>query len=386
MIPYGRQEIFQEDIDTVLEILKSDWLTQGPMVPAFEQTLAQKLNAMFAVAVNSATSALHIACLALDLSHGDWLWTSPNTFVASANCGLYCGAHVDFVDIDPLTYNMSVESLAVKLDQAEKIDALPKIVIPVHFSGQSCDMESIHNLSKRYGFKIIEDASHAIGGLYKGKPIGSCEYSDITVFSFHPVKVITSGEGGMALTNQVSLAEKMQSLRSHGITRNSEKMQYRPHGEWYYEQIDLGFNYRMTDIQAALGLSQLKRLEQFVKRRHQIASHYNNALRSLPLILPFQGHDVYSAFHLYVIQIDQEQSPINRDVLFNRLHEEEIGVNVHYIPVHTHPYYQQRNFKKNQFIEAEKYYSNALSLPIFSALADDAQQKIISVLEKALQK
>ena len=386
MIPYGRQEIFQEDIDTVLEILKSDWLTQGPMVPAFEQTLAQKLNAMFAVAVNSATSALHIACLALDLSPGDWLWTSPNTFVASANCGLYCGAHVDFVDIDPLTYNMSVESLAVKLDQAEKIDALPKIVIPVHFSGQSCDMESIHNLSKRYGFKIIEDASHAIGGLYKGKPIGSCEYSDITVFSFHPVKVITSGEGGMALTNQVFLAEKMQSLRSHGITRNSEKMQYRPHGGWYYEQIDLGFNYRMTDIQAALGLSQLKRLEQFVKRRHQIASKYNNALRSLPLILPFQRQDVYSAFHLYVIQVDQEQSPINRDVLFNRLREEEIGVNVHYIPVHTQPYYQQRNFKKNQFIEAEKYYSNALSLPIFSALADDAQQKIISVLEKALQK
>jgi len=314
------------------------------------------------------------------------LWTSPNTFVASANCGLYCGAHVDFVDIDPLTYNMSVESLAVKLDQAEKIDALPKIVIPVHFSGQSCDMESIHNLSKRYGFKIIEDASHAIGGLYKGKPIGSCEYSDITVFSFHPVKVITSGEGGMALTNQVFLAEKMQSLRSHGITRNSEKMQYRPHGGWYYEQIDLGFNYRMTDIQAALGLSQLKRLEQFVKRRHQIASKYNNALRSLPLILPFQRQDVYSAFHLYVIQVDQEQSPINRDVLFNRLREEEIGVNVHYIPVHTQPYYQQRNFKKNQFIEAEKYYSNALSLPIFSALADDAQQKIISVLEKALQK
>ncbi|OGT46365.1 MAG: UDP-4-amino-4,6-dideoxy-N-acetyl-beta-L-altrosamine transaminase [Gammaproteobacteria bacterium RIFCSPHIGHO2_12_FULL_38_11] len=386
MIPYGRQEISREDIETVIEILKSDWLTQGPMVPAFEQTLAQKMNAMFAVAVNSATSALHIACLALDLRHGDWLWTSPNTFVASANCGLYCGAHVDFVDIDPLTYNMSVESLAVKLDQAEKIGALPKVVIPVHFAGQSCDMESIHHLSKRYGFKIIEDASHAIGGLYKGKPIGSCEYSDITVFSFHPVKVITSGEGGMALTNQVFLAEKMQSLRSHGITRNSEKMQYRPHGGWYYEQIDLGFNYRMTDIQAALGLSQLKRLEQFVKRRHQIASKYNNALRSLPLILPFQRQDVYSAFHLYVIQVDQEQSPINRDVLFNRLREEEIGVNVHYIPVHTQPYYQQRNFKKNQFIEAEKYYSNALSLPIFSALADDAQQKIISVLEKALQK
>lgn len=386
MIPYSRQEISQEDIETVLKILKSDWLTQGPMVSAFEQTLAQKVNAMFAVAVNSATSALHIACLALDLSPDDWLWTSPNTFVASANCGLYCGAHVDFVDIDPLTYNMSVDSLAVKLDQAEKIGALPKVVIPVHFSGQSCDMESIHNLSKRYGFKIIEDASHAIGGLYKGRPIGSCEYSDITVFSFHPVKVITSGEGGMALTNQVSLAEKMQSLRSHGITRNSEKMQYHPHGEWYYEQIDLGFNYRMTDIQAALGLSQLKRLEQFIKRRHQIASNYNNALRSLPLILPFQRQEVYSAFHLYVIQIDQEQSPINRDVLFNRLREEEIGVSVHYIPVHTQPYYQQRNFKKNQFIEAEKYYSNAISLPIFPALTDDAQQKIISVLEKELQK
>ena len=386
MIPYGRQDISEEDIAAVLQILKSDWLTQGPTVSAFEQAVAQKVNAMFAVAVNSATSALHIACLALDLGPGDWLWTSPNTFVASANCGLYCGAHVDFVDINPLTYNMSVESLAVKLDQAEKTGVLPKVIIPVHFAGQSCEMESIHHLSKRYGFKIIEDASHAIGGLYKGKPIGSCEYSDIAVFSFHPVKVITSGEGGMALTNQVYLAEKMQSLRSHGMTRHPEKMQYRPHGGWYYEQIDLGFNYRMTDIQAALGLSQLKRLEQFVKRRHQIASSYDNALSCLPLILPFQRSDIYSAFHLYVIQIDQEQSPINRDILFNRLREEGIGVNVHYIPVHTQPYYQQQNLKKNQFIEAEKYYANAISLPIFSALTDDAQQKIIAVLKKELQK
>lgn len=385
MIPYGRQEISEEDIAAVIEILKSDWLTQGPVVPSFEQAVAQKVNAMFAVAINSATSALHIACLALDLGPGDWLWTSPNTFVASANCGLYCGAHVDFVDIDPLTYNMSVESLAEKLDKAEKNGVLPKVVIPVHFAGQSCDMESIHHLAKRYGFKIIEDASHAIGGLYKGKPIGGCEYSDITVFSFHPVKVITSGEGGMALTNQVYLAEKMQSLRSHGITRNPEKMHYRPHGDWYYEQIDLGFNYRMTDIQAALGLSQLKRLEQFVKRRHQIASNYNDALSCLPLILPFQRCDVYSAFHLYVIQIDQGRSPIKRDFLFNRLREEGIGVNVHYIPVHTQPYYQQLHLKKNQFIEAEKYYSNAISLPIFSALTDDAQQKIIAVLKKELQ-
>src|SRR3989338_5803600 len=385
MIPYGRQEISQEDIAAVLEILKSDWLTQGPVVPSFEQAVAQKVNAMFAVAVNSATSALHIACLALDLGPGDWLWTSPNTFVASANCGLYCGAHVDFVDIDPLTYNMSVESLAEKLDKAEKKGVLPKVIIPVHFAGQSCDIVSIHNLSKRYGFKIIEDASHAIGGSYKGKPIGNCEYSDITVFSFHPVKVITSGEGGMALTNQVYLAEKMQSLRSHGITRNPEKMYDLPHGDWYYEQIDLGFNYRMTDIQAALGLSQLKRLEQFVNRRHQIASDYDDALSCLPLVLPFQQPDVYSAFHLYVIQIDQEQSLIKRDYLFNRLREEGIGVNVHYIPVHTQPYYQHLHFKKNQFIEAEKYYSNALSLPIFSALTDKEQQKIIAVLEKELQ-
>lgn len=385
MIPYGRQEISVEDIAAVLEILQSDWLTQGPAVPAFEQAVAQKVNALFAVAVNSATSALHIACLALDLGPGDWLWTSPNTFVASANCGLYCGAHVDFVDINPLTYNMSVESLAEKLDKAEKNGVLPKVIIPVHFAGQSCEMESIHHLSKRYGFKIIEDASHAIGGRYKGKPIGGCEYSDITVFSFHPVKVITSGEGGMALTNQVYLAEKMQRLRSHGIIRNAEKMQYRPPGDWYYEQVDLGFNYRITDIQAALGLSQLKRLEQFVKRRHHIASHYNHSLRSLPLILPFQRPDVYSAFHLYVIQIDPERSPIKREVLFNRLREKEIGVNVHYIPVHTHPYYQQRNFKNNQLIEAEKYYSHAISLPMFSALTDDAQQKVITVLKKELQ-
>ncbi|OFW82532.1 MAG: UDP-4-amino-4,6-dideoxy-N-acetyl-beta-L-altrosamine transaminase, partial [Acinetobacter sp. RIFCSPHIGHO2_12_41_5] len=309
------------------------------MVPAFEQTLAQKLNAMFAVAVNSATSALHIACLALDLSHGDWLWTSPNTFVASANCGLYCGAHVDFVDIDPLTYNMSVESLAVKLDQAEKIGALPKVVIPVHFAGQSCDMESIHNLSKRYGFKIIEDASHAIGGLYKGKPIGSCEYSDITVFSFHPVKVITSGEGGMALTNQVFLAEKMQSLRSHGITRNSEKMQYRPHGEWYYEQIDLGFNYRMTDIQAALGLHQLAELDYFIERRTELVKRYQEALADWPQwTLPKEP--LYShrhAWHLYTPLLHEEVAEMNRDEFMLRMKEKSIGTGLHYRAVHLYP-------------------------------------------------
>ena len=384
MIPYGRQDINQADIAAVVEVLQSDWLTQGPMVPRFEQAVAKRVGAEFAVAVNSATSALHLACLALDLGPGDWLWTSPNTFVASANCGLYCGAQVDFVDIDPNTYNLSVEALTIKLEQAERSGTLPKVLVPVHFSGQSCDMLAIHALAQRYGFKIIEDASHAIGGRYKDQPVGNGAYSDITIFSFHPVKIITTGEGGMALTNNALLAERMQRLRSHGITRDPQKIQGLTPGAWYYEQIELGFNYRMTDIQAALGLKQLERLETFISRRQHLASVYNEGLANLPLRRPFQHEDTYSAFHLYVIQTDTLHSPLERNTLFDYLQKAGIAVNVHYIPVHTHPYYRKHNAKPLQFLEAERYYANAITLPLFFGLADSEQATIIDTLSKAL--
>ena len=382
MIPYGRQDITSADIAAVVDVLQSDWLTQGPVVPRFEEAIVGKTGARYAIAVNSATSALHIACLALDLGPGDWLWTSPNTFVASANCGLYCGAKVDFVDIDPHTYNMSAGALEQKLEKAERLGILPKIVIPVHFAGQSCDMASIRALSTRYGFKIIEDASHAIGGRYKEKAIGCCEYSDITVFSFHPVKIITTGEGGMAVTNNADLAESMQQLRSHGITRDPQRMQTPSLGPWYYEQIALGFNYRMTDIQAALGLSQLKRLEYFVTRRQDIAAVYDHALDGLPLIKPYQHVDTYSAYHLYVIQVDVQHASLDRNTLFANLRAAEVGVNVHYIPVHIQPYYHVLGFSVGDYPVAEHYYANALSLPIYARLTDSDQMNVIDAIKK----
>ncbi|MDP1604395.1 MAG: UDP-4-amino-4,6-dideoxy-N-acetyl-beta-L-altrosamine transaminase [Legionella sp.] len=382
MIPYGRQDISPADIAAVVEVLQSDWLTQGPTVVRFEQAVAEKVGANYAVAVNSATSALHIACLALDLGHGDYLWTSPNTFVASANCGLYCGAKVDFVDICPKTYNMDVDALSLKLEQAAHAGTLPKVVIPVHFAGQSCDMAKIHALSERYGFKIIEDASHAIGGRFNDQLVGSGVYSDITIFSFHPVKIITTGEGGMALTNNPGLAERMQRLRAHGITRDPEQIQSPSPGAWYYEQIELGFNYRMTDIQAALGLSQLQRLDEFLIKRQGIASIYDEALANLPLIRPFRQPNTYSAFHLYVIQLDKNHSKANRTDLFAYLREAGIGVNVHYIPVHYHPYYQQAGFCRGNFPKAEFYYNNAISLPMFVTLSDDDQNDVINALQR----
>ncbi|MCZ8255596.1 MAG: UDP-4-amino-4,6-dideoxy-N-acetyl-beta-L-altrosamine transaminase, partial [Polaromonas sp.] len=329
MIPYGRQDISQADIDAVLEVLKSDFLTQGPMVPLFEQAVSTQVGAKHAIAVNSATAALHIACLALELGEGDWLWTSPITFVASANCGLYCGAKVDFVDIDPATYNMSVEKLAEKLAHAQQEGRLPKVVVPVHFSGQSCDMAGIHKLSQQYGFKVIEDASHAIGASYQGEPVGNCRYSDITVFSFHPVKIITTGEGGMALTNDPALASLMQRFRSHGITSESKKMQPRPDDEiWNYQQICLGYNYRMTDIQAALGVSQMKRLQELVQMRHRIAERYDNELAGLPIQLPWQHPDSYSSYHLYTIQVDQDASGSTQRRIYDALQAAGINVNL----------------------------------------------------------
>lgn len=385
MIPYGQQDINQQDIDGVIEVLKSDFLTQGPKVPEFEQALIKQTGAQYALAVNSATSALHMACLALGLENDDWLWTSPITFVASANCGLYCGAKVDFVDIDPATYNLCPKKLEQKLIQAKSNGTLPKIVIPVHLCGQPCDMKAISRLAKEYGFKVIEDASHAIGGQYHGKPIGNCEYSDITVFSFHPVKIVTTAEGGAVVTNSKALADKMALIRSHGITRDPLKMQGQSHGSWYYQQIDLGFNYRMTELQAALGVTQMQRLEEFITARHRLATRYNQLLGELPVILPYQLENTYSGLHLYVIRLSLDQISLTHKQVFDALRERGIGVNLHYIPVHTQPYYQNMGFKQGDFPESERYYQEAISLPMFHAMTLAQQDEVVSVLSEVLK-
>lgn len=379
MIPYGRQTISDEDIAAVTAVLRSDFLTQGPVVPRFEEAVAAKVGARFAVAVNSATSALHLACLALGVGHGDVVWTVPNSFVASANCALYCEADVDFVDIDPHTYNMDVQALAAKCAEAASRGQLPKVVIPVHFAGQPCDMAAIGALAKQYGFKIIEDASHAIGASYQGNAIGDCRHSDVVVFSFHPVKIITTAEGGLALCNDAKLASKLALLRSHGVTRDSQLMTGTSDGPWYYEQVDLGLNYRMTEMQAALGLSQLPHLDAWVSRRHHIASCYHSELSDLPVMRPVQRQDRHSALHLYPIQVD------NRRQVFEALRAAGIGVNVHYIPIHTQPFYQARGFRPGQFPVSEAYYSRAISLPLYSAMTDTQQDQVLSALRGALQ-
>ena len=384
VIPYGRQEINQADIDAVIAVLKSDFLTQGPAVPAFEKSVADYCGALHAVAVNSATSALHIACLALGVGKGDLVWTTPITFVASANCALYCGATIDFVDIDSRTYNMSVRCLEEKLALAEKIGKLPKVLIPVHLCGQPSDMASIYALSQKYGFKIIEDASHAIGGKYKGEPIGNCRYSDITVFSFHPVKIITTAEGGMAMTNNAQLAKRMQLLRSHGITRDENDMTHTPDGPWYYQQIDLGYNYRMTDLQAALGLSQMQRLNEFVTKRHAIANRYDQLLADLPVYTPWQHEDSFSGLHLYVIRLKLAEIGKTHRQVFEALRALGIGVNLHYIPLYFQPYYENLGFKAGYCIDAEQYYAEAISLPMYPTLSNADQDKVIHDLHKVL--
>lgn len=384
-IPYGRQDISAGDIDAVIDVLRSDWLTQGPVVPKFEDAIKHYCSANFAVAVNSATSALHIACLSLGLGSGDWLWTSPISFVASANCGLYCRARVDFIDIDPLTYNISMSAFEDKLRIAKKNGVLPKVVVPVHFAGQSCDMKRLRQLAGEYGFKIIEDASHAIGAKYQNKPVGNCQYSDITVFSFHPVKIITTGEGGVAVTNDVQLANRMQIFRSHGITRNPNEMLRNDVGPWYYEQIELGFNYRMTDIQAALGLSQLQRLDEFVGVRQSIAKKYNAALAFLPVTIPWQDPDSYSSFHLYVIQLKTDEIKKTRLEVFEGMRALGIGVNIHYIPIYHQPFFQERyGFEPGYCPVAEAYYEQAISLPMYPALTDEDFNYVISSLQRAL--
>lgn len=380
MIPYGRQDITPQDIDAVVETLRSDFLTQGPVVPQFERTVADHVGATHGVAVNSATSALHIACLALGLGPGDWLWTSPVTFVASANCALYCGARVDFVDIDPATCNMSVAALERKLEAAQREDRLPTIVVPVHLCGQSCDMAGIADLSRRYGFRIIEDASHAIGGSYRNGKVGDGRYADVTVFSFHPVKIVTTGEGGMAMTNDPALAAQMGLLRSHGITRETALMRRDPDGPWAYDQIELGYNYRITDLQAALGISQMGRIDAYVDRRRALAARYDMRLAGLPLATIAQLTDAVSAFHLYPVRVD---AGIRRRV-FEDLRAAGIGVNVHYIPVHLQPWYRAMGFEPGDFPEAERYYAEAISLPLYPTMTEAQQDEVVAALRKAL--
>lgn len=386
MIPYGRQDLSQADIDAVVEVLQSDFLTQGPKVPLFEQKVATKVGAKYSLAMNSATSALHAACKALGLSSGDWLWTTPVTFVASANCGLYCGAMIDFVDIDPLTFNLCAKALEAKLVIAEQAGRLPKVVVAVHLCGQPCDMEAIYALSLRYGFNVIEDASHAIGGKYKGEYIGSCSFSDITVFSFHPVKIITTAEGGMALTNNKNLADRMSLHRSHGITRDPNLMTQEPDGSWYYQQVELGYNYRMTDLSAALGISQMERLDEFVTRRHELAKRYDDLLQALPVKTPWQGHDSYSGMHLYVIRLRLDKIDQTHRQVFHDLRDQNIGVNLHYIPLYRQPFYQKMGFNKCDFPEAEGYYREAISLPLYSGLLEPQQDEVVRALERVLKK
>lgn len=384
MIRYGQQDITQVDIDAVIGVLRSSHLTQGPSIPAFEQAVLAETGARHAVAVNSATSALHIACLALDLGPGDVLWTTPNTFVASSNCALYCGAAVDFVDIDPRTWNLCPDRLEEKLIAAEKTGRLPKVVVPVHLTGQPCDMARIHALGQKYGFRIIEDASHAIGGRYKDEPIGNCRYSDITVFSFHPVKIVTTAEGGMALTNDDHLATRLGLLRSHGITRDPALMTKEMDGPWDYQQVDLGYNYRMTDMQAVLGVSQMTRLHAYVARRHEIAARYEQLLADLPVTLPWQHPDSHSAWHLYVIRLQLDRIATSHLKVFEAMRARDIMVNLHYIPVHTQPYYSKMGFRPGDFPQAEQYYREAISIPMHPTLTDAEQDFVVEVLREAL--
>jgi UDP-4-amino-4,6-dideoxy-N-acetyl-beta-L-altrosamine transaminase len=381
MIPYGRQDVTEADIAAVVQVLRSDYLTQGPVVPRFERAIADYCGARHAVAVNSATSALHIACMALGLGPGDWLWTSPITFVASANCARYCGASVDFVDIDPRTYNMSPSALEAKLVEAERLGTLPKVVVPVHLCGQPCDMRAIHALGQRYGFRIIEDASHAIGARYLGEPVGNGHYSDITVFSFHPVKIITSAEGGMAVTNDDALASAMALYRSHGITRDPALMTHAPDGDWYYQQVALGYNYRLTELHAALGLSQSARIDEYVERRHAIAKAYDERLGRLALEIPGQHPDGYSALHLYVVRVDADRHA----KVFADLRAAGVGVNLHYIPVHTQPYYRSLGDSRGELPEAERYYAEAISLPMFPVLCETDLASVVAAVGLALQ-
>jgi UDP-4-amino-4,6-dideoxy-N-acetyl-beta-L-altrosamine transaminase len=383
-VPYGRQDIDAEDIAAVEAVLRADWLTQGPTIERFERCVADYVGAAFACAVNSATSGLHLACRALGLGPGDVLWTVPNTFVASANAALYCGAKVDFVDIDPQTCNLSIDALAGKLAAAEREKRLPKALVAVHFAGLSCDMAEIAKLAQRYRFRVIEDAAHAIGGDYQGQKIGNCAYADIAVFSFHPVKIITSAEGGMLVTNDPALHQAVSLLRSHGVTRDPALMDRAAEGDWYYQQIDLGFNYRLTDVHAALGLSQMRRIDEFVARRRVLADRYDRLLSDFPVILAPRDTKANSAWHLYVVQIDTQRTNKSRKEVFDAMRRAQILVNVHYIPVHLQPYYRRLGFGPGDYPAAEAYYENVITLPLYAAMTDEQQDRVIAALREAL--
>ena len=384
VIPYGRQLIDEDDIAAVVAALRSDWITQGPAIERFERKVAAHCGVKYAVAVANGTAALHIAAAAIDLKPGDRLWTSPNTFVASANCARYCGADVGFVDIDPRTYNLSVARLEEKLAAAAKAGRLPKVIVPVHFAGQSCEMEAIAALAKRHGIVVLEDAAHAIGARYRGQPVGSCAHSDLAIFSFHPVKIITTAEGGMVVTNRADLYERLLLLRSHGITREPRLMDGASHGPWYYQQVELGWNYRLTDLQAALGESQMNKLDAFVARRAALARRYDELLKDLPLTLPWQHPDTASAWHLYVIRLHIDHLKKSRRQVVEELRAAGIGVQIHYIPVHTQPYYRRLGFKVGDFPEAEKYYEETISLPMFAGLTDEEQTRVVDTVKAVL--
>ena len=385
MIYYGKQDVNEQDISDVIDVLKSDFLTQGPVLEKFERKVADYCGAKYAVAVTNATSALHIACKAAGLGHDDVLWTSPITFTASANCGRYCGANVDFVDIDNATYNMSVDELEKKLKfKRQAREKMPKVVVPVHLAGQSCDMEQIFKLSQEYGFTVLEDASHAIGADYKDTKVGSCKYSDMTVFSFHPVKIITTGEGGMVLTNNEELYRKLILYRSHGITRDNTLMTRESDGPWYYQQVDLGYNYRMTEMQAALGFSQMDRVDEFVARRRYLVSRYNDLLADLPIKTPYVAGNTKPSWHLYIARVDFEKAGLTKKELFAKMKEKGIVLNLHYIPVHTQPYYESLGFKKGDFPVSELYYNEAFTLPLYYGLTDEQQDEVVTALKAVL--
>ena len=385
MIYYGKQNVNEADIKSVVDVLQSDFLTQGPVLEQFEKKVAEYCGAKYAVAVTNATSALHIACRAAGLGEGDILWTSPITFTASANCGRYCGADVDFVDIDAATYNMSVDELAKKLQKAKEDGRLPKVVVPVHLAGQSCDMKRIHELAIEYGFTVLEDASHAIGADYLDTKVGSCAYSDMAVFSFHPVKIITTGEGGMVLTNNKELYKKLCLYRSHGITRDTELMTHEADGPWYYQQIDLGYNYRMTELQAALGFSQMDRLDEFVARRRYLVDRYNELLQDLPVVTPHVLEGANPSWHLYMLRVDFSRAKLDKVQLFEEMKKRGIVLNLHYIPVHTQPYYQELGFKQGDFPQSEKYYEEIFTLPLYYGLTDEQQDDVVAALRDCLK-
>jgi len=384
VIPYARQSIDQSDISAVVEVLQSDWLTQGPLVERFEQAIAQRCGAGHAVAICNATAGLHLACLAAGLGSGDWLWTSPISFVASANCGRYCGASVDFVDIDPYTWTIDAAALALKLEQADRQGRLPKVVVAVAFAGQSADMRTIKALAHQYGFTLIEDAAHAVGARYAGVAVGSGEFADMTVFSFHPVKIITSAEGGMVLTNRADLAQRLRLLRGHGVTRDSGQMTEESHGAWYYQQLELGFNYRITDLQAALGLSQLARLDDFLVRRQALAARYQQLLAGLPVGVQAPQAEAESAWHLFVVRLQGDNLQRSHREVFDGMRAAGVGVNLHYIPIHLQPYYRELGFKPGDFPQAEAYYAGALSLPMYPGLSDAQQDHVVDSLRGLL--